>query len=78
MVSASDDQTIRIWNWQSRTCISVLTGALPCLPRRSSACTLCQALHRAQCRGLAYWLGMLMPGVFHAEGRRHLHSVKDP
>ena len=29
MVSASDDQTIRIWNWQSRTCISVLTGAQP-------------------------------------------------
>ncbi len=27
IVSASDDQTIRIWNWQSRTCISVLTGA---------------------------------------------------
>ena len=27
VVSASDDQTIRIWNWQSRTCISVLTGA---------------------------------------------------
>lgn len=26
IVSASDDQTIRIWNWQSRTCISVLTG----------------------------------------------------
>ena len=26
VVSASDDQTIRIWNWQSRTCISVLTG----------------------------------------------------
>ena len=26
MVSASDDQTIRIWNWQSRTCVSVLTG----------------------------------------------------
>jgi len=25
-VSASDDQTIRIWNWQSRTCLSVLTG----------------------------------------------------
>lgn len=25
-MSASDDQTIRIWNWQSRTCISVLTG----------------------------------------------------
>jgi len=25
-VSASDDQTIRIWNWQSRSCISVLTG----------------------------------------------------
>ncbi|RID60734.1 hypothetical protein BRARA_F03864 [Brassica rapa] len=22
----NDDQTIRIWNWQSRTCISVLTG----------------------------------------------------
>lgn len=28
VVSASDDQTIRIWNWQSRTCISVLTGVL--------------------------------------------------
>ena len=28
IVSASDDQTIRIWNWQSRTCISVLTGKL--------------------------------------------------
>ncbi|GFY94974.1 coatomer, alpha subunit [Actinidia rufa] len=26
IVSSSDDQTIRIWNWQSRTCISVLTG----------------------------------------------------
>ncbi|KAF7827283.1 coatomer subunit alpha-2-like [Senna tora] len=26
IVSASDDQTIRIWNWQSCTCISVLTG----------------------------------------------------
>lgn len=26
ILSASDDQTIRIWNWQSRTCISVLTG----------------------------------------------------
>lgn len=26
IVSASDDQTIRIWNWQSRTCICVLTG----------------------------------------------------
>lgn len=26
IVSASDDQTIRIWNWQSRNCISVLTG----------------------------------------------------
>jgi WD40 repeat protein len=25
-VSASDDQTIRIWNWQSRTCVAVLTG----------------------------------------------------
>ena len=25
-MSASDDQTIRIWNWQSRTCIAVLTG----------------------------------------------------
>ncbi|KAM2542773.1 hypothetical protein TB2_022163 [Malus domestica] len=23
---ASDNQTIRIWNWQSHTCISVLTG----------------------------------------------------
>ncbi|KAF5187527.1 Coatomer subunit alpha [Thalictrum thalictroides] len=26
IVSASDDQTIRIWNWQSRQCVSVLTG----------------------------------------------------
>jgi len=26
VVSASDDQTIRIWNWQSRQCVSVLTG----------------------------------------------------
>ncbi|PWA29486.1 Coatomer alpha subunit [Artemisia annua] len=26
IVSASDDQTVRIWNWQSRTCLSVLTG----------------------------------------------------
>ena len=26
MVSASDDQTIRIWNWQSRQCVVVLTG----------------------------------------------------
>ena len=23
IVSASDDQTIRVWNWQSRTCTSV-------------------------------------------------------
>uniref|UniRef100_A0A671KAG7 Coatomer subunit alpha n=1 Tax=Sinocyclocheilus anshuiensis TaxID=1608454 RepID=A0A671KAG7_9TELE len=26
ILSASDDQTIRIWNWQSRTCVCVLTG----------------------------------------------------
>lgn len=26
IVSASDDQTIRVWNWISRTCITVLTG----------------------------------------------------
>ena len=26
ILSASDDQTIRIWNWQSRSCIAVLTG----------------------------------------------------
>ena len=26
ILSCSDDQTIRIWNWQSRNCISVLTG----------------------------------------------------
>lgn len=26
IVSASDDQTIRIWNWQARNCICVLTG----------------------------------------------------
>ena len=26
IISASDDQTIRLWNWQSRQCASVLTG----------------------------------------------------
>lgn len=26
IVSASDDQTIRIWNWQSRQCVAVLSG----------------------------------------------------
>jgi coatomer protein complex subunit alpha (xenin) len=26
IVSASDDQTIRVWNWQSRACLAVLTG----------------------------------------------------
>jgi coatomer protein complex subunit alpha (xenin) len=26
ILSCGDDQTIRIWNWQSRSCISVLTG----------------------------------------------------
>lgn len=26
ILSASDDQTIRIWNWQSRSCIAILTG----------------------------------------------------
>ena len=26
ILSTSDDQTIRIWNWQSRTQISILTG----------------------------------------------------
>ena len=26
IVSASDDQTVRIWNWQTRSCIAVLTG----------------------------------------------------
>ncbi len=26
IVSASDDQTIRVWNWISRTCVTVLTG----------------------------------------------------
>ena len=26
VISASDDQTIRIWNWQSRSCIAILTG----------------------------------------------------
>ena len=36
ILSASDDQTIRLWNWQSRTCISVLTGAL--LVRSRSVC----------------------------------------
>ena len=26
MLSSSDDQTIRIWNWRERSCMSVLTG----------------------------------------------------
>ena len=26
IVSASDDQSIRIWNWQNRSCIAILTG----------------------------------------------------
>lgn len=26
ILSASDDQCIRVWNWQSRQCIAVLTG----------------------------------------------------
>lgn len=26
IISASDDQTVRIWNWQSRNCIAVLSG----------------------------------------------------
>lgn len=26
IVSASDDQTVRVWNWQSRSCLAVLTG----------------------------------------------------
>ena len=26
ILSSSDDQTIRIWNWQSRTCVSLLAG----------------------------------------------------
>jgi len=26
ILSASDDQTLRIWNWQSRQCLTVLTG----------------------------------------------------
>ena len=26
IISASDDQTIRIWNWQSRNSIAILTG----------------------------------------------------
>ena len=26
ILSCSDDQTIRIWNWQSRTMVSVVTG----------------------------------------------------
>lgn len=26
ILSASDDQTIRIWNWQSRSCVAILTG----------------------------------------------------
>ena len=33
VVSASDDQTIRVWNWQSRTCISALTGHHHCVTR---------------------------------------------
>ena len=38
IVSASDDQTIRIWNWQSRTCISVLTGPPLVLHKASRSC----------------------------------------
>jgi coatomer subunit alpha len=26
ILSCSDDQTIRIWNWQSRSCLAILTG----------------------------------------------------
>jgi coatomer subunit alpha len=26
ILSCSDDQTIRIWNWQSRNCLAILTG----------------------------------------------------
>lgn len=26
IVSASDDQTVRVWNWQNRSCLSILTG----------------------------------------------------
>lgn len=26
IISASDDHAIRIWNWQSRSCVCVLTG----------------------------------------------------
>lgn len=26
ILSASDDQTVRIWNWQSRSSIAILTG----------------------------------------------------
>ncbi len=26
ILSSSDDQTIRVWNWQSRSCVCVLTG----------------------------------------------------
>lgn len=28
IISASDDQTVRIWNWQSRNCIAIITGRL--------------------------------------------------
>ena len=32
IVSASDDQTIRIWNWQNRSCMSVRTPPLTSTP----------------------------------------------
>ena len=38
ILSASDDQTIRIWNWQSRTCISVLTGQPPSPAHLKQSC----------------------------------------
>ena len=43
ILSASDDQTIRIWNWQSRTCISVLTGQpLGVADHSMARCAACQ------------------------------------
>ena len=64
VVSASDDQTIRIWNWQSRTCISVLTGArmrrpthrvpcttrTPCQQSPSSVCSVVLTPHKRNLR----------------------------